>query len=396
MREVFGERVRLRRAEWEGLPSFVRGFLVSYGFGRSARALLMLPWNLATNPKRFAAMAPLSPAAFVLLPLIAIGLWRITQVRVLASLTGRLRSVLVLHRTRDAVPAAGAADSVSRARRFAPRCRRLAIRPGWRRWCWPPSSSFPGLIYATERCWRPGRFQRRSTNGTSTCYDSCRRTRPICFYGSRAGATTPRTAYSTRTSSTTLTVDRSGIISAPSGTNFIRGKEADPEALHATLKSFGAEYFIVNHQQVTMPFVTDQRFSRFFRTLLIRPAVSLFALNDAPVEVDISEELLINPGFEALEGGRPTGWTVHGEPIVDTSGANSASGAVAVRCLGSAHVAFQIISAAPGREYRLSFSAKGVVSGVHCSQADQLARPGPSVPDDKPGGPARDRRLAAV
>jgi hypothetical protein len=108
--------------------------------------------------------------------------------------------------------------------------------------------------------------------------------------------------------------------------------------------------------------VLDREFLTSFATLeFARKGVELYRLAPQGVIEAEGTNLLSNAGFEELDAtGRPAGWAVYGEPIVDTSGLVARSGQNAVRADSSSGFTMSRPTA-PGSLYTLG----------HWTRADQ-------------------------
>lgn len=69
---------------------------------------------------------------------------------------------------------------------------------------------------------------------------------------------------------------------------------------------------------------------------------------------------LINPGFEEMAGGKPTGWKFAGDLLVDSLGFYAADGKAALRSNGSRDVFYQTVTINPDRTYLLKFNARAM------------------------------------
>jgi len=68
--------------------------------------------------------------------------------------------------------------------------------------------------------------------------------------------------------------------------------------------------------------------------------------------------VLQNPGFEELKQGQPVGWQIAGNPVIDASGKESASGAVAVKSNDASDVVYQSLNVARGESFVFSCHAR--------------------------------------
>ena len=137
--------------------------------------------------------------------------------------------------------------------------------------------------------------------------------------------------------------------------SLIWDKLANGQALFNQLKSLRADYFLVNNSGVKIPLPQDTFFQSHFKPIYEREEVHLFELTDAPFQLRINN-ILKNPDFEEQANGRLVGWQVMGAPVVDTSGQNSYSGLVAVRCNRARDVLYQAVPV--NRSVRYSFSCR--------------------------------------
>ncbi|MDW7983682.1 MAG: hypothetical protein RMK16_03205 [Acidobacteriota bacterium] len=145
----------------------------------------------------------------------------------------------------------------------------------------------------------------------------------------------------------------------------ILDKLSDPAALSRELRSLGAQYFLVNRSTAFLPLPPIEALSRHgLRLIYARSGVWLFELRDRPMDLRTSGEYLTNPDFEALDPlGRPAGWTIAGQPVIDASGRWSRSGRVAVYSSGVEHVLYQTRPARPGTFYRFRLHARSLQAG---------------------------------
>src|SRR5207248_8976283 len=114
------------------------------------------------------------------------------------------------------------------------------------------------------------------------------------------------------------------------------------KVLFNQLESLGADYFLVNNSGVKIPLPQDTFFQSHFKPIYEREEVHLFELTDPPFQIRINN-IPKNPDFEEQANGRLVGWQVVGAPVVDTSGQNSYSGLVAVRCNRACDVLYQVV-----------------------------------------------------
>jgi 4-amino-4-deoxy-L-arabinose transferase-like glycosyltransferase len=337
------------------------GDFAMYGFGRSLKALVMLPWNVATDPTAFGSWIPLSISLGLTLPTIAVGLLWSTTVRflVVVAASYTLFWFVTAQELRYWMPAlpllcVAIAGSMERFLRFragrilAPALAVVMLLPGW--------------MYVRARVAEAGSVPRAAHQRDSYL------TRHLPSYQAylvlRTLGRRDYTAYAFDDENLKYYADGRllGDYFGPARYDVVLPHLSDSAALQDTLKALGANYFIINHQRRHIPIRMDRSFQRRFKTLWTSATVSLFELTEPQPDATPDLELLDNPGFETLINDLPAAWTVVGSPIIDASGGNSATGSVAIRCAGSANVLFQSVSVEADLTYRLRFTAKGTDS----------------------------------
>jgi hypothetical protein len=133
-------------------------------------------------------------------------------------------------------------------------------------------------------------------------------------------------------------------------------------ALYSQLKALGANYFLRRAGKFVPELPTDEFFKSNFKPIYLRSDIALYEITDRPFKQRLID-VLQNPGFEELKDGLPVGWKVAGNPVIDASGKQSASGSVAVRSNGASDVVYQSLGAKPGESFLFSCQARSSDKG---------------------------------
>ncbi len=108
-----------------------------------------------------------------------------------------------------------------------------------------------------------------------------------------------------------------------------------PEELYQELHSLGANYFLLDQTgELThwyVDTVLDPSFLQGHLKLIYAHSALLFEVEDQPVQMTAGPELLNNRGFEQLSDGTSAEWLAVGNPLIDSTGANSYESETAAR-----------------------------------------------------------------
>lgn len=270
---LFGPGV-LNPADYAGLfEDFAR-----YGAGRSWKALLMLPWNIAADPTAFGSWVPLSISLGLTLPVIAVGLFASVAVRWLVAivLSFTLLWFVTAQELRYWLPAlpllglaiGGSIDRITgvRARFLVPILVVVLVAPGW--------------SYVRDRVGASGPIPVTSAERDAFL------TAVLPSYEAYATLRTMGrqnyTAYAIDDENLKYYADGRvlGDFFGPARYGLIWRDLRDGEALYRTLKKMGVQYFIVNHQRRQIPLTRDDVFEARFRVLWSSSHVWLFELKE--------------------------------------------------------------------------------------------------------------------
>jgi hypothetical protein len=144
----------------------------------------------------------------------------------------------------------------------------------------------------------------------------------------------------------------------------------DGQALFTELKKMGVDYFLLDNRRNPIVLPYDTFFNEHFHLVYSVGTAQLFELSDKAQSGDsssleVTPQLLANPGFEDIVDGKPSGWENVGGPILDKSGKNSHSGSSAIRCIGSENVLFQVVPVKAGTVYKLGMEARSSAGDQH-------------------------------
>jgi len=353
-------------------PEDLQGLLADmrlHGVGRSIRSLLMLPWSLAFNQDLFLShKIYLSRLPFFALPILVFGSFKDSRVRKIAWLvllfilfwffTSQILRYLLPVLPPLSIAMAASLDILLAKNQFTQK---------WRSQ-WPAVALLcvlfisEGWVYAANS-WRengaiPVTHQQRD-NYLTHHLPSYPAYKLLNDLNGRN-----YTLYSVYDENMAYFVDGKykGDYFGPARYARVFARLADGEALYRELKSLGADYFLVNnqHSKVTLP--QDSFFKENFKLIYPQGNILLFDLGkgSAAPPLAAGHQLLLNPSFENISEGWPSGWSHAGNPTFDTTGQYSSSGVAAVRCTGAENVFFQIVEVKPETSYQLSFQARSL------------------------------------
>jgi 4-amino-4-deoxy-L-arabinose transferase-like glycosyltransferase len=353
-------------------PEYYTGMLTdipNYGIGKSLKALIMLPWHLSFNQQSFPTEAPLSPLYFYLLPLLALAGVMISRIRPLLTIVVAFTlfwffSIQVMRYLLPALPllslAAGASlDSILR---WGSAVRKLTdykliialgfgvlIYPGW---------NYARLSVA-GRGPLPVTQQQRDRYLTSRLPSY-----PLYKLLNNMGRQNYK-VYALFDENMAYFVDGvyMGDWFGPASYARIVEQFSDGRALYDELKSLGADYLLINNLRFREVLPRDSFFRENFTLIDAQGNALLFDLNGTSVRHPTGRQLLLNPGFEDLKEGWPSGWEHVGAPIIDTSGQYSHTGSSAVRSIGATNVFYQSVAVQPGKNYLLNFEVRTMTEG---------------------------------
>jgi len=351
-------------------PEDLQGLLVDmqmHGVGRSLKSLLLLPWSLAFNQDVFfSQLIHLSKLPFLALPLMVVFVIKDVRVRKIAGLVLAFTlfwffSSQILRYLLPMIPALSVATAAS-----------LDMLLGWSRFTrgwrakWPVIVVLSVLFISEGWLYSVYSWQENGPVPVTRRQRDSYLTHKLPSYpayklmNSLSGRN--YTLYAIYDENMAYFVDGSykGDYFGPARYAPVLAKLADGEALYRELKSLGADYFLVNNQRFKITLPQDNFFKENFKLIYPQGSILLFDLGKGALPLSEGHQLLLNPGFENLTEGWPSGWMRAGNPLIDTSGQYSHSGSSAVRCSGAENVFFQVVEVKPGTTYQLSFKARSV------------------------------------
>ena len=313
------------------------------GAGQGPVALLLLPWNLAFHgAENFRAEYLVSPVYLFLLPFCLLAAIRNSYLRVLLIATGlytlfwfsTAQQVRYLLQAFPLLSLAGGASLEKYVFRFrwtrspvvAPAltgviCLLLAV-PGALRAAVPGGYGYPLIPEHLP----PVRAKDRS--------DYIRRFSPtystVEFLNLIKGS--DYTLYSLGYSNMAYFADGHfvGDWFGPARHDDLLKHLSTPERLYQELHKLGANYFLANQTEGFADFsdaVLEPGFLEGHLKLIYARSALLFEVEEQPVQVAAGPELLNNRGLEQ----RAAGWSAVGNPLIDSTGANSFDGTTAAR-----------------------------------------------------------------
>ena len=101
--------------------------------------------------------------------------------------------------------------------------------------------------------------------------------------------------------------------------------------------------------------------------ILIGLNTAILKRYDNRAEIPPAGGLLINPGFEEMSHGQPTGWLANNSPSIDLSGTQSHTGQAAIQLKGDNNAYYQTVAVAAGVRYIFGYHAR-------TDQDEQFAR----------------------
>ncbi|ATB28445.1 glycosyltransferase family 39 protein [Melittangium boletus] len=326
------------------------------------KALLQLPWQLTFEPHKARAEAPLSPGYLAALPFLLVGAWKNRWVRILLALVGVqlviwLASTQLIRHLMPTLPllslaVGGALHQVLPWRMEAsPRLPRAVLAIGLALLLLVPARNFArrmlrqtgGLPVTTEQ---REQFLLRSLP-TYASYKLLNETRGRDY--TVYALLDENMAYFAQG---TFLGDHFG----PVRYDDLLKSAGNGELLYAALRGFGADHFLVNRTRNTHNLPNDDFFNSHFKLLHVQQDHLLYALSDRPLSLDSGPNLVSNPGFDMLDKGQPVGWSRAGSPEL----VSTAEGQYVAKGLGESNVFHQEIPVHGGRQYQLSFRARGV------------------------------------
>jgi dolichyl-phosphate-mannose-protein mannosyltransferase len=322
-------------------------FQAEYGAGKTAEALLLLPWNLTFNQTAFTRGGiDLSQDYFFLLPLVVVFAFFDQKLRPLLALTVLL--VLFWFFTfqlpRFLLPALSilsllCAASVNHLVLLVPRLQRsmgyrllaigvalLLMLPAWKQ----RSRLSEAEAVPLNSQQRSAYLERKLR--TYPAYDWLNRTQ-----GSNYVLYALHDEQMNYFSGGQFEGDWFG----PGRFAPIMEALPEPQELYKQLKQRGATFFLLNElgcwdlegwaNPELLVFMNDRFFQNHFKIVLARPYFVLFEIDDQSHPAASQIELLKNSSFEDLQGKTPKFWGNRGTPLTDASGQHSLEGKVAVR-----------------------------------------------------------------
>lgn len=350
----------------------VNGFIADmrlYGVGRSVPALLLMPWHLAFNQDVFLSEGlHLSKLYFFALPIIVLFSIKDSRIRKIAGFAIAFMlfwcfSSQVLRFLLPAVPIMSVAAAAS-----------LDMLLGWipftRKWRshWTAVAivfallAYGGWQYSGEALKANGPIPVSQEQRDKYLTERMPSYPAHKLLNSLRGPN--YTLYAMQDENMAYFVDGvyKGDYFGPARYARIWDKLTDGQRLYSELKSLGADYFLVNNQRMRIDLPQDGFFRSHFKPLYEGGTVHLFELTESAFERRV-KNILQNPDFEDLKGGRPEGWQLAGSPVVDGSGKYSFSGSVAVRCNRAGDVLYQILPADGGGHYFFSGESRAGEKG---------------------------------
>jgi 4-amino-4-deoxy-L-arabinose transferase-like glycosyltransferase len=352
-------------------PEFYAGMLLEpsyYGIGKTFQSLVTLPWHLSFNQEVFVMEAPLSTLYLYLIPLLAISIFVVARIRGLLILTaaytlfwfftGQVLRYLLPALTLISLAAGAALDWIL---------------------CWAPLSRkwtnhrvitvgvfallmAPGWIYAWQNWQQKGPLP--VTKEQRVAYLTARFPSYPAYELLNSLKGRNYTLYAFHDASMAYFADGlfMGDWFGPDRYALIDANITSGRALYSQLKALGADHFLRRAGKFVPELPTDEFFNSNFKPLYLRSDIALYEITDRPFQQRMID-VLQNPGFEELKEGQPVGWRMAGSPMIDTSGKQSASGAVAVRSNGASDVVYQSLGVNPGESFMFSCQARSSEKG---------------------------------
>ena len=336
---------------------------VSYGIGKSLRALMLLPWNLAFNAKVFhQANDPYSPIYLFLLPLTVIVALRDKYVSALLLVTSLytlfwFSTVEVGRYLLIVVPLLSLASAMALGRCLS----YLPLLASARRMAIATSVMLLVIVVVT---WPqiikilPTHAPPTTKEARGNYLDEMLPDYPIFDFLNRQRGS-EYSVYALGGSNMAYFSDGRfmGDWFGPARYGRILSVDSEPQTLYTVLKDLGAEYFVVDldsfplEQLLQFSFLTDS--TNHLKLIDAMPRTLLFEVIDRPSPCTIGPELLRNSGFESVSNGKPDYWTLNGNPRLDTSAHYSHNGSTAVASQGEDSFT-QRVTIRPGHLYVLS------------------------------------------
>jgi hypothetical protein len=353
-----------------------------YGTGKTAKSLLLLPWNLAFNQPAFTrAGNELSQVYFFLFPLALVFAFIKEKIRNLLAVTVALTvfwfcSFQIVRFLLVAIPLfslVGAA-SLDCLASFVPRLQKsslyvlvtaiVALLLLWPAW------SSRTTLQRNERL--PVTWEQRASYlehnlPAYPAYEWLNRTR---------GRSYVVYALFDEQMNYFAEGEFKGDWFGPGRYSQILEKLSVPQDLYDKLRSLGATFFLVDEWGIRdrqgwvdpnfLSFMNDPFFETHFKIVLARPYLLLFEILDQSLAAPNQLQVLKNPGFEELEGNWPKFWGPRGNALIDATGQHSYHGKVAVR-VDAENWLTQRIPVQPGAVYVLG-------NAIYAPQEKEYAR----------------------
>ncbi len=337
------------------------------GAGNGARALLLLPWNLAfRSGESFRAEYPLTPAYLFLLPICLLVAIRDSYLRVLLVVTGLytlfwFATAQQMRYLIHALPLLSLAGGAALGNYvFRPRWSRsptvapalavaicvLLVVPGALRTAVPGAFGTPLMpeqlppVRAEDRddyilkfhpIYSAVEFLNRTKGNDYTLY-SLALSNMAYFADGRFLGDWFGPAGNVKLLNRFFAGDWVG----PARRGEQLTHRSHPEELYQELRKLEVDHFMVNQtggdaDVFVDPVLAPNFLQGHFKLIYAHPAL-LFEVQERPVQLATGPEQMRNGGFEQLSGEVPANWLAVGEPLTDSTGAYGHDGMTAVRC----------------------------------------------------------------
>lgn len=351
-------------------PEEVQGSLGeqrSHGVGHAVSELIKLPWHLTFNLAQFHSEAPLNPFYLMLMPLWLIALWRnrhigVISVLVIAYVIFWFFSFQILRYLLPIFPMISLAAAAS-LEHFAGRLRDRFPKPyivlAVFATCLFISPAGAYAVYRiqgyglppTTREQREIFLARIHTPYEAIRYLNERRGQDYAVY----------VLYAENMAYFVQGLFLGDWIGPAGHGRVLQGIKTGAD-LYQKLKALGADYFLYTTHRYRWPLPEDPSFDCTFKLIYAKPYIQLFELAQEGIcyQRVLGEELLLNPGLEALQDSQLVGWERVGNPQMEIE---TNRGKIA-RC-DAENFWTQHVAVRPGKFYILRAWMKATVQSAY-------------------------------